>query len=425
MMSPQSHLEPLSGSEPTSLPRRKALNFNLEENAGAQSAMQVAKALIEAGFEAYLAGGAVRDLILNRDPKDFDIATNAKPKEVLKLFKITKKVGIAFGVVLVNDFSETIEVATFRTDVSYSDGRHPDKIEFSNAAEDAQRRDFTVNGLFYDLNSNEVVDYIGGLHDIEKQVIQAIGSAPQRFGEDYLRMLRAIRFSITLSFNIEESTWLALQEYAPNIESIAEDRIHEELRKTFEQNKSDKALQLLDSSQLLKHCLPNAQSHWKCLNKTPDQGGELPVILALLMQDQEDRFTIEAKLNDLRCTNPEKKKIQAFLRSLQNFKTYPSLVLADRKRCLRQFEKDDLTFFLEHSQTHQEHVEAIQNELNSWSQDDLHPPLMLRGKDLLDAGWPKGPHIGKALLDLETELLNNSITQKSEIQNWLETYPQK
>lgn len=415
----------MSGNNSNSEVIRKALDFSLETRPEAQSAIQVARKLSEAGYEAYLAGGAVRDLILDRDPKDFDIATNAKPEVVLELFKNTRKVGIAFGVVLVADYKPTIEVATFRTDVSYSDGRHPDKVIFSTAAEDALRRDFTSNGLFYDISKNEVVDYVGGLNDLEDKTLKAIGSAPDRFAEDYLRMLRAIRFAVTLNFEIEPQTWTALKDHAHHIQSIAKDRIHEELRRTFSQGRSNLALKLLEESTLLKHCIPNHHEKWLRLNLDHDCGGTLPVILALCLQNLEDQSKLEQRLNDLRCSNPEKKLVHSLLRSKHILIDYTTATFADKKRCLRQFNHNELTFFIDHCPDLAAHKHLIYLDLKQWEEKDYFPDHMLQGKDLLSAGFQKGPQIGEMLRQLETEILNGQLNSKTEVDVWLKSKVKK
>jgi len=412
----------LSGNDLTPKPRRQALSYPFATHAAGSAAISVAKTLIKAGFEAYLAGGAVRDILLKRTPKDFDIATNAKPEQVLELFQKTRKVGIAFGVVLVNDFGPTIEIATFRTDGVYSDGRHPDQVVFSTASEDAQRRDFTANGLFFDLNCMEIVDYVGGLDDLKARLLRAIGSAPKRFNEDYLRMLRAIRFAISLNFEIEASTWIALQEHAPQIQAIAKDRIHEELRRTFIHGRSDKALRLLHDSKLMAHCLPQTNTTWQFTSADNDCGGNLSVILALMLQGLKSPSKLEPQLEAMRCSNPEKKCVITYIKSLSPLHDYANLSLAQRKRCLRQFDADELRFFIDHQSDLQTIKSAIFEDLARWSTKDYHPEIMLRGQDLIESGWEKGPLIGKTLELLETEILNEAINTREQISQWLKSH---
>ena len=187
------------------------------------------KQLRSRGFEALLAGGCVRDMLLGRDAKDYDVATSARPKEIIRLFRRTIKVGAKFGVIIVLTDARQVEVATFRTEADYADGRHPGTVVFSSAAEDAKRRDFTVNGMFYDPIEEKIIDFVRGRADIEKRIIRTIGKARQRFSEDYLRMLRAVRFSAQLGFEIEAKTASAIRSNAAWITNISGERIAMEL----------------------------------------------------------------------------------------------------------------------------------------------------------------------------------------------------
>ena len=194
-----------------------------------QTAIRVIKQLHRNGFQALMAGGCVRDMLLGRRAKDYDIATEAPPKDVIKLFRRTLKIGAKFGVVVVMIDDQQVEVATFRTETGYADGRHPGSVEFSNAAEDASRRDFTINGMFYDPLQKEVIDYVDGQADLKAGIVRTIGKPSERFGEDYLRMLRAIRFSTALDFAIEEKTYNAIRRRAGDITKISGERIAMEL----------------------------------------------------------------------------------------------------------------------------------------------------------------------------------------------------
>jgi poly(A) polymerase len=194
-----------------------------------QAAIKVVKRLRSKGFEALLAGGCVRDMVLGRRAKDYDVATDAHPDDVVRLFRRTLKVGAQFGVVIVLVQKLHVEVATFRTETGYVDGRHPGKVEFTSAAKDAARRDFTINGMFYDPVRRRVIDYVGGKADLKSKIIRTIGVAEERFGEDYLRMLRAVRFAAQLGFSIETRTWSAICRNAESITRISGERIRMEL----------------------------------------------------------------------------------------------------------------------------------------------------------------------------------------------------
>lgn len=195
-----------------------------------EDALAVLRKLRDAGHVAYFAGGCVRDLLLARDPKDYDVAADAPPARVRELFGNTQAVGAAFGVILVRHRQSQIEVATFRSDGAYADGRHPSQVRFTTAEEDAKRRDFTINGLFLDPMTDEVIDFVGGQDDLRAKRIRAIGNPVERFNEDSLRLLRAVRFSARLGFEIEPATAAAIIEHAPQLKRISPERIAEELR---------------------------------------------------------------------------------------------------------------------------------------------------------------------------------------------------
>jgi poly(A) polymerase len=193
------------------------------------AATKVVRTLREHGFQALFAGGCVRDMLLGRPAKDHDVATSAHPEEVMKLFRRTLKVGAKFGVVIVLTDGQQVEVATFRTESGYVDGRHPSHVEFAGAKEDAKRRDFTINGMFFDPIDGKVIDFVGGQKDLTARLLRTIGSASDRFSEDYLRMLRAVRIATQLGFAIETKTWAAVISHAASIAKISAERITIEL----------------------------------------------------------------------------------------------------------------------------------------------------------------------------------------------------
>src|SRR5947207_13747489 len=232
----------------------------------AQQATRIVRELRQAGYSAYLVGGCVRDLLLGREPADFDVATSATPQEVMQLFPQTFAVGAQFGVVLVPVRRDTpegqrdnyvIEVATYRSDGLYSDGRHPDQVQFSTDAKiDVQRRDFTVNGLLLDPISKKVIDHVDGCEDLKRRTIRAIGDARQRFSEDKLRMLRAVRFAARFGYTIERRTFAAIRELAREIRQVSRERIRDEVLKMLTEGEARSAFELLDQTTLLEHILP-------------------------------------------------------------------------------------------------------------------------------------------------------------------------
>src|SRR5476649_975901 len=196
-------------------------------------ATKIVQQLQAAGFAAFWVGGCVRDFLLGREPQDFDIATDAKPEQVEKLFKRTVAVGRKFGVIIVVESGQQFQVATFRAEADYQDGRRPEKVVFANAEADASRRDFTVNGLFYDPLTKKIHDWVGGEKDLRAKIIRTIGKPEERFGEDHLRLLRAVRFAAQLGFEIEPKTFAAIKKLAPKIKLISAERIRDELLKLF------------------------------------------------------------------------------------------------------------------------------------------------------------------------------------------------
>jgi poly(A) polymerase len=225
------------------------------------TAVEVVRKLRDAGFQALWAGGCVRDLLLNKEPKDYDVATNALPEQVRNLFgkRHTLAVGASFGVIIVRgpQPDSDVEVATFRSEGPYLDGRRPEHVKFTTAEEDAHRRDFTINGMFYDPINESIYDYVGGKSDLNQQLIRAIGNPLKRMQEDKLRLLRAIRFASTLRFRLDEITFEAIQVMASEICVVSPERITDELRKMLIHPNRSHAIDLVQSSGLLKSIIPD------------------------------------------------------------------------------------------------------------------------------------------------------------------------
>src|SRR5271169_4856547 len=261
-------------------------------------ATSIVQTLRQHGFQGYLVGGCVRDLLLVRDPKDYDVATNAMPEQVMGIFPETYAVGAQFGVVLVpapesdvasnvpmqsSSKSNTVEVATFRSDIGYSDGRHPDEVRFSrDPREDVARRDFTINGMLLDPLSGDVLDFVGGRKDLEAGIIRTIGAPEQRFGEDKLRMLRAVRFAARFEYTIEPATFAAMQNLAPQIEVVSRERVRDELTRMLTEGHARRAFLVLDASGLLKPVLPEI-SAMKGVEQPPEFHPEGDVFVHTLL----------------------------------------------------------------------------------------------------------------------------------------------
>jgi len=256
-------------------------------------ATSIVKTLRQHGFQAYLAGGCVRDLLLKREPEDYDVATNATPRQVMEIFPETYAVGAQFGVVLIPVPREeqpaeessacAIEVATFRSDIGYSDGRHPDEVRFSqDPREDVVRRDFTINGMLLDPVSGEVLDYVGGRNDLSAGIIRAVGEPERRFGEDKLRMLRAVRFAARFEYQIEPATFAAMQSLASQVRAVSRERVRDELTRMLTEGHASRAFRLMDEGGLLREVLPEI-SAMKGVEQPPEFHPEGDVFVHTLL----------------------------------------------------------------------------------------------------------------------------------------------
>jgi poly(A) polymerase len=225
-----------------------------------QTATQIVKTLQDAGYKAYFAGGCVRDMLLKKEPKDYDIATSALPDEIEKSFKETYAVGKSFGVIHVVENGHTFEIATFRSDSGYSDGRRPDAVLFTHAEEDAKRRDFTINGLFYDPVTKEVHDFVGGQDDLSNRLIRFIGDPHQRILEDHLRIIRAIRFKNTLNFGYHPDTYAALRKHAQLADKVSWERVRDELNKIILAKSAPVAFEDMQDTEVLPYILPELEA---------------------------------------------------------------------------------------------------------------------------------------------------------------------
>ena len=234
-----------------------------------EAAERICRTLRTAGHQAYLVGGCVRDLVLQREPLDYDVATDARPERVQQLFPDSLSVGARFGVILVVDGDTQVEVATFRSDMGYSDGRHPDRVEYSRSPqEDVSRRDFTINGLMLDPETGEILDFVGGQNDIRAGLVRAIGQPEVRFREDKLRMVRAVRFAARFGYTIEPATFAAIQAAAPLIHQVSTERLREELTKVLTEGAARRGFECLEQTGLLLELLPEV-SRMKGIQQPP------------------------------------------------------------------------------------------------------------------------------------------------------------
>jgi poly(A) polymerase len=388
-----------------------------------EAAETIVKTLRGAGHVAYLAGGCVRDLLLGREPVDYDVVTDARPERVSSLFKRTEQVGAKFGVVLVRLRGVQTEVATFRAEGAYSDGRHPDAVRFGDPVEDAGRRDFTVNGMFYDLVDGTVIDHVGGRGDLEARVIRAIGDPDRRFTEDHLRMLRAVRFAARLGFTIEPGTFAAIRRQAHRLPIISPERIREELRLILCDRSRVAGWEMLVSSGLSEHLIPNVG--WSSaergavsrrLASLPDEAGFTTTLAALL----SSRVPGEAEeaCRRLRCSNHECHAVGWLLTHLPRVRVSERLKLADVKLFLADDRFDDLMVLLRADLTAAGEpltaYEDLETRRQSIPADEVAPPPFVTGDDLLARNVPQGPAYSRILDAVYRAQLSGEVTTRYE-----------
>lgn len=423
-------------------------------------ATEIVKKLSKAGFAAYFAGGCVRDLLMNQSAKDYDIATTASPDQVMRLFDKTVAVGKQFGVIIAIVNDHQFEIATFRREGPYQDGRHPQGVSFTSPEEDAKRRDFTINGLFYNPLNQEVIDYVEGKKDIELKLIQTIGNPEERFDEDRLRMLRAIRFASNLGFKIEPKTWDAIKRLRNQIHSVSQERIRDELVNMFTRPNAGTGLGLLSDSGLLAEILPEIEA-MKGVAQPPEYHPEGDVFIhTKMLMDQLDHPSValafgallhdvgkpatfsneggkirfynhahrgteiaEKLLTRLRFSNREiadilscvenhmkfanvkdmrTGKLKQFV-ARDNFQTELSLHKID---CLASHGKLDLYHFL-------------QDKIQEFKKEELKPKPVINGYDLMDLGIKAGPVMKEILEEAYSLQLEHKFKSKTDAIEWV------
>jgi len=426
-----------------------------------KTAREIAAHLRESGHIAYFAGGCVRDIVRGQTPKDFDIATDAKPENVQKLFPRTYAVGAHFGVILVLENGFQFEVATFRSDEAYIDGRHPSAVHFSSPEEDAKRRDFTINGMFYDPVAEEVIDFVGGRADIAAKLVRAIGDAAQRFAEDRLRMLRAVRFATVLGYKIDSQTWDALVANAASVNKISAERIREELARIFLSPNRMRGWDLLDSSGLMRAILPEIDAMKGC--KQPEQFHpedvfehtrlmlqflpekvSVPLVFSVLLHDVakprtavvdetgrirfngHDRIGAEMTeeiMRRLRFSGAEIDATVEMVRQHMVFKDVPKMRVAKLRRFMaRPTFDDELELHrvdCEGSHRMLDNYEFLLRKRDEFANEPIVPPPLVRGDDLIALGLKPGPKFGKILEAIETRQLEGNLRSREEALDWL------
>jgi poly(A) polymerase len=404
-------------------------------------AISLIKKLRSKGYKGYLVGGCVRDKIMNNEDKtqDYDIVTDAKPKDIIKFFPRTIKVGMKFGVIKVLQNKLEYEIATFRKDGNYEDGRRPVSVEFSDEKEDVYRRDLTINGLLYDPISDKVIDYVNGKEDIENKIIRTIGDPFERFSEDYLRMIRAIRFASRFNFSIEERTWQAILEYASNIDKISKERIYDELNKILTNENRAIALKYLYDSQLLKYILPEVFSY---LNENPEQNNLLPklfdelsnkahfetVFASMYVVIYFDEYykspvpknvinRINKKCRELKFSNTLTKSVIEIFQVSFYIWNIEQLKVWEIKRLLRSPEINKalgLNKILNKIMNLKSNaVNYCEDKLYKYNDSIFVTPL-INGQDLIDLGIAQGRLYSEILYDVENQQLEDNLNTKSQ-----------
>jgi poly(A) polymerase len=440
-------------------------------------AISIVRTLRERDHKAYLVGGCVRDLLLGREPADYDVASDATPEEVMRIFPDTYAVGAQFGVVLVplperdvaidvtcrdvtcyvSSKANVVEVATFRSDIGYSDGRHPDQVRFSkDPREDVERRDFTINGLLLDPVTNEVLDFVGGRKDLEAGIIRSIGDPDRRFAEDKLRMLRAVRFAARFGYTIEPRTFQAIQKTASQIDQVSQERVRDELTRMLIEGHARQAFLLLDESGLLREVLPEVEA-MKGVEQPPQFHPEgdvfvhtllllerlphpCPITLAwgALLHDvgkpatfrvAPDRIRFDGHVDvgvkiaeeichRLHFSNDDTDQILALVDNHMRFAHVQQMKESTFKRFVR------MPRFDEHLQLHRMDCEASHGNLTSYNftrekmasmpPAAMRPVPLITGDDLIAIGYRPGPQFKKILAAVEDGQLEGRLQTKNE-----------
>jgi poly(A) polymerase len=430
-----------------------------------QAARAVVRELRARGHVAYFAGGCVRDYVRGEPPADFDVATDASADDVQSTFPRTVPVGARFGVVLVVLGGHPIEVATFRADAEYLDGRHPVSVRAAAPEEDARRRDFTINGMFLDPESGEVLDLVGGRADIEARVIRAIGNPEARFHEDRLRMLRAVRLAARLGYAIEPRTFAAIRRRAPEILGIAWERIGDEIVRILTEGAARRGFELLDESGLLGQVLPEVAA-LKGVEQSPDFHPEGDVFRhTLLLLEQLDRpsesLALGALLHDIakpRCAERRHERITFYghpevgdemavsickrlkrsrevwervgylVRSHLRLIQAPEMRRSTLKRFLAEEGIEELLELarLDALASHKNlgPYEFCRAQREHLGVEQIKPAPLLRGRDLLGLGYPRGPLYSEILAAVEEKQLEGELTSPEGARQWVQrTYP--
>jgi poly(A) polymerase len=406
-----------------------------------EAAKKVVRKLQRKKFEAFLVGGCVRDLLLHRDPKDFDIATNARPEQVQALFEKTIPVGAAFGVTVVVQDGVQVEVATYRADGEYTDGRRPDTVSYSKSAkEDVVRRDFTMNGLLLTppmdfkvegvtnddwemFDGDAVVDFVGGREDINNRLIRCIGDPLDRFSEDPLRMLRAVRFAAQLGFAIEEGTMGAILLNAHNIRKVSHERVAMELFKTVSAPHAAEGVALLCRTGLIRYALPEcadfAGNALERFQRFPPVGD--PILgMAMLLSGMDSDYLLNSALDGLKLSAEDRSQIAGAVRLVPELVRTMFISPAEQKRLARKAGFSHALKLFEQEAMVGKSPYSVDNTLrivgvySAFSPEDIRPKPLVTGDDLISMGLKPGPEFTAILGEIETHQLNGRLNTREE-----------
>jgi poly(A) polymerase len=425
-----------------------------------RDAGRIVETLRAAGHEAYFAGGCVRDMVMGVEPHDYDIATSARPDEVLRLFPGSLTVGAQFGVVVVLAGSGDFEVATFRSDAPSSDGRHPDTVRFCSAREDVVRRDFTINGMLYDPVAQRVIDWVEGQEDVRRRMIRAIGNPEERFAEDKLRLLRAVRFAARLDYALEEKTYAAMVRMAPHAGEVSAERVRDELLRILTGPNAGRAVRIMHDTGLLKPVLPEIEAlagveqppqfhpegdvlEHTCvmldaMAKNPSPELAMAVLLHDTGKPRTQTFAERIRFDEhdqagaeiareicrrLRFSNDQVEQIVLLVGSHMRFMAVQRMKLSTLKRLLA------LNRFDEHLELHRldciashgklDNYEFLRQKLEQFSREEIAPEPLVTGRDLIEMGYKPGPVFKRILDAVREEQLENRLTSHEEGIEWV------
>ncbi|NQU74749.1 MAG: CCA tRNA nucleotidyltransferase [Planctomycetes bacterium] len=381
----------------------------MNKGATRELAVWVIKRLRKAGFEALLAGGCVRDMLLGMRPSDYDVATSATPQQVGKLFGRVMMIGAKFGVAMVLRGGRTIEVATFRSDLSYTDGRRPTQVVFSSARQDALRRDFTINGMFLDPLDDRIIDYVDGQADLRGRLVRAIGAPGRRFGEDYLRMLRAARFAARLDFSVDPATARAIRRHAGKIASISGERIYEELEKMLGEPNGEQAMALVGRLGLAVPIFGKelaAQPRWaEAMERLERLAADRDVTLSLAaVLMGEDAEQVSRLTRWWGASNQVRKMLLWLTERPDAWSTAAELPLSALKRLMSNPAWTKLRKLWRVEELRRTGRETASRKLTARTSriapEQVSPPPLITGGDLKAMGLGEGPRLGRLLRQL-------------------------